>query len=67
MQQWLRSAKMLLTEASICEVDGNYQTAYLYIYRHCELVLQRLPEHADYRDPRYKQELALPGRQYGGA
>ncbi|KAK4611935.1 AMSH-like protease sst2 [Fulvia fulva] len=58
MQQWLRSAKMLLTEASICEEEGNYQTAYLYIYRHCELVLQKLPEHPDYRDPRYKHELA---------
>ncbi|EME40393.1 hypothetical protein DOTSEDRAFT_75006 [Dothistroma septosporum NZE10] len=58
LQQWLRSAKMLLTEASICEEEDNLQTAYLYTYRHCELVLQRLPEHPDYRDPRFKQELA---------
>ena len=56
--QWLRAAKMLLTEAAMCEQDGNLQTAYLYMFRHAELVLSRLPEHPDYKDPRYADDLA---------
>ncbi|GIZ38292.1 hypothetical protein CKM354_000171200 [Cercospora kikuchii] len=58
LQQWLRAAKMLLTEASICEQEGNLATAYLYLYRHADLILSKLPEHPDYRDPRYKLELS---------
>ena len=58
MQAWLRSAKMLLTEAAICEQDGHLQNAYLYLYRHAELVLARLPLHPEYKDPRYRNELA---------
>lgn len=58
MQQWLRAAKLLLTEASQCEQDGNLATAYLYLYRHADLILSKLPEHPDYKDPRFKAELA---------
>ncbi|KAK4497096.1 hypothetical protein PRZ48_011546 [Zasmidium cellare] len=59
LKQWLRSARMLLTEAANWEHEGNIQMAYLYTYRHCHLILQKLPEHPDYRDPRFKRDLAL--------
>lgn len=58
LQQWLRAAKMLLTEAAICEQEGNLATAYLYLYRHADLILSKLPQHADYKDPRFKADLA---------
>lgn len=58
MQQWLRACKMLLTEAAICEHDDNVQMAYLYLYRHAELVLHKLPQHPDYGDRRYRDDLA---------
>ncbi|KAK4549212.1 hypothetical protein LTR36_007670 [Oleoguttula mirabilis] len=58
IQQWIRAGKMLLTEAAICEQDGNLQMAYLYTYRHAQLVLDRLPQHPDYKDPRFRDELA---------
>ncbi|KAI7179947.1 JAB1/MPN domain-containing protein [Hortaea werneckii] len=58
LQQWLKAAKMLLTEAAICEQDGNIQMAYLYLYRHAELVLDKLPKHPDYKDPSARDEMA---------
>ena len=57
LQQWIRAGKLLLTEAVICEQDGNLQMAYLYLYRHAELVLDRLPQHPDYKDLKYRQDL----------
>ncbi|KAF2764852.1 JAB1/MPN domain-containing protein [Teratosphaeria nubilosa] len=61
-QQWLRAARLLLTEASICEEDGNYQMAYLYLYRHAQLILDRLPRHPDYKDTRFRDDLAQARR-----
>lgn len=58
LQQWLRAAQMLLTEAAVCEQEGNFSQAYLYLYRHAELVLAKLPEHPDYRNPKLKPELS---------
>lgn len=63
LQQWLRAAKMLLNEAAMCEEDGNYQMAYLYLYRHCQLILTKLPDHPEYRNERYKEELARARRE----
>ncbi|KAK1081452.1 hypothetical protein LTR33_004667 [Friedmanniomyces endolithicus] len=57
LQRWIRAAKMLLTEATLCEQDGNLQKAYLYLVRHGILVLERLPHHPDYRDPHFKPDL----------
>ncbi|KAK1087938.1 hypothetical protein LTR48_002112 [Friedmanniomyces endolithicus] len=57
LQRWIRAAKMLLTEAALCEQDGNLQKAYLYLVRHADLVLERLPHHPDYRDPHFKPDL----------
>ncbi|KAH9819375.1 AMSH-like protease sst2 [Teratosphaeria destructans] len=61
-QQWLRAARLLLTEASICEEDGNSQMAYLYLYRHAQLILDRLPRHPDYKNPRFREDLAQARR-----
>ena len=58
LKAWLRSAQMLLTEAVICEQDGNLQMAYLYLIRHAELVLGKLPTHPQYRDPGLKAEVS---------
>src|ERR1700742_1579683 len=58
LKNWLRSAQLLLTEAAICEQDGDLQKAYLYLYRHAELVLARFPEHPEYKDPKFKADLA---------
>lgn len=57
LKGWLRSAQMLLTEAAICEQDGNLQMAYLYLYRHAELVLGKFPQHPEYKDPKLKADL----------
>lgn len=62
LKAWLRSAQMLLTEAAICEQDGNLQMAYLYLIRHAELVLGKLPTHPQYRDPGLKAEVAQAQR-----
>jgi STAM-binding protein len=58
LRQWLRAARMLMTEAAICEQEGNLSQAYLYLYRHAELVLAKLPEHPEYKDPQFKPELS---------
>lgn len=55
---WIRSGKMLQTEAANCEHDGDLQMAYLYLYRHAELVIGKFPKHPDYKDPKLKAELA---------
>lgn len=57
LKSWLRSAQMLLTEAAICEQDGDLQRAYLYLYRHAQLVLAKFPEHPDYKDPAFKADV----------
>lgn len=59
LKAWLRSAQMLLTEAAICEQDSNLQMAYLYLYRHAQLVLAKLPTHPQYRDPGLKAEVVV--------
>lgn len=48
---------MLLTEAAICEQDGNLQMAYLYLYRHAELIIGKVPTHPDAKDPKFKADL----------
>jgi len=65
LAQWLRAARMLQTEAAHCEADGNLAMAYLYLYRHARLVLDRLPRHPDVDDPRYAAELREARRAVG--
>lgn len=57
LRAWLRAARMLLTEAAICEQDGNLQMAYLYLYRHAELMIGKIPTHPDFKDVRFKTDL----------
>jgi STAM-binding protein len=57
LKAWLRSAQLLLTEAAICEQDGDLQRAYLYLIRHAELVLAKFPQHPEYKDPKFKADL----------
>lgn len=59
LRAWLRAARMLLTEAAICEQDGNLQMAYLYLYRHAELIIGKIPTHPDAKDPKFKADLNL--------
>jgi STAM-binding protein len=61
-RQWLRAGRQLLTEANLCESDDDVQLAYLYLYRYAELVLEKLPQHPDYRRSEYKDELAQTRR-----
>ncbi|KAF1825190.1 uncharacterized protein K489DRAFT_151112 [Dissoconium aciculare CBS 342.82] len=61
-RQWIRAGRQLLTEATLCENDDSVQLAYLYLYRYAELVLEKLPQHPDYRKPEYKDELAQTRR-----
>jgi STAM-binding protein len=57
LKAWLRSAQLLMTEAGICEQDGDLQKAYIYLIRYQELVLTKLPQHTDFRNPKYKSEI----------
>lgn len=57
LRAWLRAARMLLTEAVICEQEGNLQMAYLYLYRHAELIVGKIPTHPDVKDVRFKTDL----------
>ena len=57
LKSWLRSAQLLLTEASFCEQDGDLQKAYLYLYRHAQLVLSKFPEHPGYKNPAFRSDI----------
>lgn len=62
LRSWLRSAKMLLIEAAVCEEEDNLQMAYLYVYRHADLILKKLPHHPDVNDPKWRDELSQARR-----
>ncbi|KAK5173169.1 uncharacterized protein LTR77_003291 [Saxophila tyrrhenica] len=62
LKAWLRSAKLLLTEARICEQDGDIQRAYLFLYRHANLVIVKFPQHPEYKDPQLKAGIVANGR-----
>lgn len=57
LRAYLRSARMLLTEAAMCEQDGNLQMAYLYLYRHANLITNKIPTHPDAKNPKFKSDL----------
>lgn len=58
LQAWLRSAQMLLAEAKNNENDGNLQMAYLYLYRHAQLVYSKIPLHPEFKDPAFKKDIS---------
>ncbi|KAL8991336.1 MAG: hypothetical protein Q9177_000209 [Variospora cf. flavescens] len=46
-RHWSRSAGTLLKEAEIYESEGNEQQAYLLLFRHARLILDKLPAHPE--------------------
>ncbi|KAL8721418.1 MAG: hypothetical protein Q9225_001893 [Loekoesia sp. 1 TL-2023] len=49
LRHWTRSAGTLLKEAEIYEREGNEQQAYLLLFRHARLILDKLPTHPEAR------------------
>ncbi|KAL8706833.1 MAG: hypothetical protein Q9201_000172 [Fulgogasparrea decipioides] len=48
-KHWSRSAGTLLKEAEIYKGEGNEQQAYLLLFRHARLILDKLPSHPEAR------------------
>ncbi|KAL8674767.1 MAG: hypothetical protein Q9168_000851 [Polycauliona sp. 1 TL-2023] len=48
-KHWSRSAGTLIKEADIYHHEGNEQQAYLLLFRHARLILDRLPTHPEAR------------------
>ena len=58
LKNWLRSAQLLITEASSCEQDGDIQNAYLYLFRHAKLILAKIMLHPECNDPKFRADIA---------
>ncbi|KAL8963090.1 MAG: hypothetical protein Q9193_000599 [Seirophora villosa] len=56
-RHWSRSAGTLLKEAEIYENEGNEQQAYLLLFRHARLILDKLPAHPEARLPENENAL----------
>ncbi|KAI4224239.1 MAG: hypothetical protein L6R36_004805 [Xanthoria steineri] len=48
-KHWSRSAGTLIKEAEIYDHEGNEQQAYLLLFRHARLILDKLPTHPEAR------------------
>lgn len=57
VRYWLRTADTIQKEAAIYEREGNDQQAYLLLFRHAMLVLEKLQKHPEAKDPANKQAL----------
>ncbi|KAK7533730.1 endosome-associated ubiquitin isopeptidase [Phyllosticta citricarpa] len=57
LRYWLRSADTIQKEASIYEHEGNDQQAYLLLFRHATLILDKLSRHPEAKDPANKTAL----------
>ncbi|MCJ1310997.1 hypothetical protein MMC25_004667 [Agyrium rufum] len=57
LKYWLRSAKTILKEAGIYEREGNDQQTYLLLFRHAQLVLGCLSNHADLKQDDNQKQL----------
>ncbi|KAB2578766.1 Mov34/MPN/PAD-1 [Lasiodiplodia theobromae] len=57
LRYWLRSADTIQKEARIYEREGNDQQAYLLLFRHATLILEKLQKHPEAKDPANKQAL----------
>ncbi|GME21891.1 endosome-associated ubiquitin isopeptidase [Neofusicoccum parvum] len=57
LRYWLRSADTIQKEARIYEREGNDQQAYLLLFRHAMLILEKLQKHPEAKDPANKQAL----------
>ncbi|RMZ70183.1 endosome-associated ubiquitin isopeptidase [Pyrenophora seminiperda CCB06] len=47
LANWLRTANTMQKEAQVYEAEGNDAQTYLLLYRHADLVLQKLQAHPD--------------------
>ncbi|KAF2851109.1 hypothetical protein T440DRAFT_517584 [Plenodomus tracheiphilus IPT5] len=58
LANWLRTASTMQKEAQVYEAEGNDQQVYLLLYRHADLVLQKLQQHPDKSRPENRKALA---------
>jgi len=58
LANWLRTASTMQKEAQVYEAEGNDQQVYLLLYRHADLVLQKLQAHPDKSRPENRRALA---------
>ncbi|KAF2000336.1 hypothetical protein P154DRAFT_522540 [Amniculicola lignicola CBS 123094] len=59
LKMWLRSADNMLREAQVYEQEGNDPQTYLLLFRHAELVLDRLAKHPERNLPENKLPLKV--------
>ncbi|KFY16623.1 hypothetical protein V492_01208 [Pseudogymnoascus sp. VKM F-4246] len=59
LKVWLRTAELLLREATIYEDEGNIQQAYMLLMRFVTLVADKLSAHPDSKDPANRRALKL--------
>lgn len=58
LANWLRTASTMQKEAQVYEAEGNDQQVYLLLYRHADLVLQKLQAHPEKSRPENRKPLA---------
>lgn len=57
LANWLRTANTMQKEAQVYEAEGNDAQTYLLLYRHADLVLQKLQGHPDRSKPENRKAL----------
>ncbi|CAO2656373.1 Nn.00g051760.m01.CDS01 [Neocucurbitaria sp. VM-36] len=57
LASWLRTASTMQKEAQVYEAEGNDPQTYLLLYRHADLVLQKLQGHPDRNKPENRRAL----------
>ncbi|EUC49705.1 hypothetical protein COCMIDRAFT_1539 [Bipolaris oryzae ATCC 44560] len=57
LANWLRTANTMQKEAQVYEAEGNDAQTYLLLYRHADLVLQKLQGHPDRNKPENRKAL----------
>ncbi|KAF1920484.1 hypothetical protein BDU57DRAFT_508829 [Ampelomyces quisqualis] len=57
LANWLRTASTMQKEAQVYEAEGNDPQTYLLLYRHADLVLQKLQTHPDRNQPQNRKAL----------
>lgn len=57
LRYWLRSADTIQKEAQIYEREGNDQQTYLLLFRHALLILDKLTQHPEAKDPKARPAL----------
>ncbi|KAL5120354.1 hypothetical protein ACEQ8H_001644 [Pleosporales sp. CAS-2024a] len=58
LASWLRTAATMQKEAQVYHAEGNDPQTYLLLYRHADLVLQKLHAHPDRTQPQNKRALS---------